>query len=838
MADTTGVLARLQAALSVYDPSWDVSVGSATYKILESVSQEIAYANNNSILQTYSYDINTKFGNDLDNFCNLFGVYRQYGKRAVGTVTFSTNTAPTSIINIPLGTQVAVAIGGNYTSPVYFSTTAPAIIPIGTVTTQDVPVIATLPGANGNVANGVITTLVTTLNNITGVINAQPTSGGSDPESDTALRSRWQNTAFNNTTGTNGKYIMTALQNPNVTNANAIGQQNFYDEQLTVQATVSGNSTASGRVTFQLAAVSGMTNVLTGVTYSGWNLIASSGFAASASGSAVQSGIQSMFTSVAPNNNIVVTITPTGNTISGGLNIALSGPSPYVFTIGSGTAQNSSGVTTSGVVTISGVSLTKYVRSLNPDIGASGTLSYNNTYSGYIFPQGNELVGSNLNSASQTVYVPNSDYYYNYNGTTTITGTFSPQLFLTIANPANNSNLFIGNTVEVISEYNPASSRSQTITSGNYVDIFIDGTTAGIATEQTVFTISGMTLTSGNAVNYLNTTNYLLASGAYANTNTSVSGDYYVPFDRQPLINFPSQLSTATYGAADKLFLYNNTTGSGVTYPIALNPYPFITFTGTVLTLSGAGYINPSTNSGSSNYFVTVNNASNFLYPGLALATGVLCSGVNWIYSTTPSGVYLNFPVSATGTNIVMSGKALAYPLYDSTNTKNSVLDMSGLAFDSTTPPSGWPTLPTSVSWVQYQHSYNSDVTDVEALVQQSRPLGVNTLVHQANFVGLNVNVRIVFSAGYSLTTVQSSLINQLGTYFTTFNYLNAISFANLQTQILSVAGVVNAKVTGVDVVATDNTVLSSYSSDFILASNQLPLINKINYTIVGASTF
>ena len=57
MADTTGVLARLQAALSTYDPTWDISVGSATYKILESVANEIATANNNSTLQTYSYDI-------------------------------------------------------------------------------------------------------------------------------------------------------------------------------------------------------------------------------------------------------------------------------------------------------------------------------------------------------------------------------------------------------------------------------------------------------------------------------------------------------------------------------------------------------------------------------------------------------------------------------------------------------------------------------------------------------------------------------------------------------------------------------------------------------------
>ena len=832
MADTTGVLARLQAALSVYDPTWDVSVGSATYKILEAVANEIAYANNNSVLQTYSYDINTKFGNDLDNFCNLFGVYRQYGKRAVGIVTFSINTASSNIISIPVGTQVAVPIGDNYSTPIYFSTTAPAIIPVGS-TSQDVPIIATLPGIYGNVPNGVITTLVSTLNGVTSVVNAQPTSGGSDPESDMQLRSRWQNTAFNNTTGTNGKYILTALQNPNVTSANAVGQQNFYDEQLIVQATVSGNASATGNVTFQIVGVSGITNVITGATYSGWSLIASSGFAASTSGSTLQTGLQNLFNTVAPNNNITVTVTPTSNTISGGLNIALSGPSPYVFTIGSGTAQNNSGVTSGGVVTISGVSLTNYLKSSNPDFGASGTMSNNSTFSGYLFPQGNELVGSNLNSASQTVYAPNSDYYYNSSGTYTVSGTFSPQLFLTVANPSNNPNLFIGSTVEVISEYNPACSRSLTITSGNYVDIFINGTTAGIATEQTLFTISGMTLVpSGSSKNYLNTSNYTLASGSYANTNTTVSGDYYVPFDRQPMVNFPSQLSNASYGVADTVFLYNNSTNSGTTYPIALNPYQYITFTGTVTTLTG---VIP----GTSNYFIKVPNANNFLYPGLALPTSTFVSSPNWISSVTTSGVYLQYPVAAIGTNVVTSGKALVYPLYDTTNNKNSVLDMSGLAFESSTPPTGWPTLPTAPSWVQYEHAYNNDVTSVEALIQQSRPLGVNTLVHGTSFVNLNVQVRIVFSNGYSLSTVQSSVLNQLASYFANFNYLSAISFANLQTQILSVAGVSNARVTGVQTVAIDgSTVLNTYTSDFILASNQLPLINNVIYTIVGASTF
>jgi len=839
MADTTGVLSRLQAALSTYDPTWDVSVGSATYKILESVAQEIANANNNSVLQTYSYDINTKSGSDLDNFCNLFGVYRQLGKRAIGLVTFTTNAPATSIINIPIGTQVAVPVNATYTTPIYYSTTAPAIIPIG-LTSVSVPIIASLPGIYGNVPANTVTALATTLLGVTSVTNLSPIANGADPEADSQFRARWQATAFNNTTGTNGKYILTAYQDPNVTTANAVGAQNFYDEQLAIQATISGGSS---NVTFQLVAYSGMTNVINGTTYSGTTLVAYSGFPSSTTGTALASGLQAMVSGVYPFGYLNVSAVPTGNTIASGLNIAFGGPSPYRLTIGSGSTLNNT--TVSGLVTISGFTYTEYVTSLNPDIGALGTQSYNGTYSGFVYPQGNELVGSNLNSASESIYTPNSDYYY-FIGSSTVSGTYSPQLYLRIANPTDYANLFIGNTVEVISEYNPACSRVTSVASGNFVDIFVNGTIALNASEQSVFNPNNI-LTSGNPTPYLNTNNYVLGNGSIASTNTATSGDIYVSMDRQPLINFPSQIGTSQSGMADMVVLYNDVISSGITYGICLNPYPYITFTGTAVPVPytytdiSGNTISGQTVSGVN--FLNVNNANTFLYPGLCLQNdGVVLSGQPYhIMQVMSSGIMLNQMVANSGT-VVTSGKALVYSLYDITDNSNSVKSMTGLAFDTTTPPSaygGWPALPnTGNSSILYNHDYNSDVVDVEGLVQQSRPLGVNTLVHQASFQNLIINVRIVLLPGYSLTTVQANVTNQLNQYFSNFNYLGNISFANLQTQILGVAGVANARITNVSTVALDGTILNSYSSDFILASNQLPKLYNIVYNVVGSSTF
>jgi uncharacterized phage protein gp47/JayE len=823
MANTTGVLSRLQAALAVYDPSWDVSVGTATYKILEAVAQEIANANNNSVLQTYSYDISTKSGLELDVFCNLFGVYRQFGKRASGVVTFSVNTAATNILDIPVGTQIAVPIGGNYPSAIYFSTIAPAIIGLND-TSVDVPVIATLPGAFGNVPAGTITSSVSTLVGITGINNNNAMSGGLDPESDASLRARWQSTAFNNTTGTQGKYVLTALQDPNVTLANTVSQQTFYNEQLQINTEVSGTGSAA---TFLLVAYSGMT--VNNVTYSGTTVVASSGFPSSTNGSTLASGLSNLINSVAPYNyyGCLVTATSGTNTISGtGVTLTYSNPSPFNLVIGSGTNLVGPSSIVNGVTTVSGISFYNYVQSANPDLGVSGTMSYNGLSTGYLYPEGNELVGTYLNTPSQIVYANLSDYYY---PTTPVA-----PLVINIANGSSYPSLFAGNSLQVITEYNPASSRSVALTSGNYVDVIINGTTANSATEQIVFNpTTQFTLTSGNATSYLNTSNYALASGVTASTNSGTQNDIYVQLNQQPAINFPSQLSTATSGISDSLFLYNTGTSSGTTYPIALNKYPWTTFTGTVV--SGA------TTSGTT--FVQVNNANTFLYPGLALATSTIASGTFFIQSVSSSGIYLNQNITApSGSQTVatMSGKAIVYPIYDITNNSNSVLENTGLAFDATTPPSGWPALPTQLSWLDYTHGYNNDVVTVEGLIEQSRPLGVNTLTHQAEFVNLVLNLRVVFTQGFTPSSVENSIANQLSTYFSTFGYLNIVSFSAIAAQVLSVPGVSNVRLTSVNIAALDGTTstMPTFTNDFSLASNQLPLLETINFTVKGISNF
>jgi len=329
MADNTTILNRLISALTSQDPSWDVSVGTAEYKILEAVANELAIAANNNTLQNYSFDVNTKSGNDLDAFCALFGIYRNYGKRATGTATFSTSTngiatgvltiasgstgtftaayngvtsatvsansstlnsdiqnalagitpagtvvnvagtnspfsltftpplppgsltfnfanvsattAPswvptggaTSTYEIAMGTQIYAPSNVTGTVPIYYQTTAASSIAQGSSQVQ-VPIQAVLPGSNGNLTAGAVTSFGTTLVGVSQVTNSV-LSGGTDPETDAQLRQRWNNTVFKNLAGTEDQFRALAYSNSDNTRVQILGPQEQNTEHLQIQ---------------------------------------------------------------------------------------------------------------------------------------------------------------------------------------------------------------------------------------------------------------------------------------------------------------------------------------------------------------------------------------------------------------------------------------------------------------------------------------------------------------------------------------------------------------------------------------------------------------------------
>jgi uncharacterized phage protein gp47/JayE len=124
------------------------------------------------------------WGTYLDEHALTVGLVRKAAVRAVGFVTF-TGVEGTLIAT---GTEVGAEQTEPDTPPVTFLTTQAATIPAGL--SVDVPVAASEPGTDGNVASGTITTVLSPLEGIAGITNAQATLSGAEIESDEALRNR------------------------------------------------------------------------------------------------------------------------------------------------------------------------------------------------------------------------------------------------------------------------------------------------------------------------------------------------------------------------------------------------------------------------------------------------------------------------------------------------------------------------------------------------------------------------------------------------------------------------------------------------------------------------
>ncbi len=124
----------------------------------------------------------TAEGEFLDRHAQLRGLARKKAARAVGTLRF-TGEAGGSGRTIPQGTVCMTA------GLVRFETTQEAVLAAGT-TQVDVPAQAVLAGSAGNVAANTVVSMAAAPVGIQSCGNPAPFLGGSDAESDEALRER------------------------------------------------------------------------------------------------------------------------------------------------------------------------------------------------------------------------------------------------------------------------------------------------------------------------------------------------------------------------------------------------------------------------------------------------------------------------------------------------------------------------------------------------------------------------------------------------------------------------------------------------------------------------
>jgi uncharacterized phage protein gp47/JayE len=209
MATADDVASRIIDALSLSDAELDTAIGTPLRNIIDAVSQQIALTSVDPYLVNYQYDVDSRTGGDLDDFCANFGIARLPGIRATGTLTFTrtADLANFTSATIPAGTQVTT---GDIAQQVYL-TTITSTMAIGQ-TSVDVPGQALNFGPDANIAINTPLQISTNLTGVTSVSNTKAFTGGVLGESDEQLRTRFKQTVFRNLAGTESMYRGIALQ--------------------------------------------------------------------------------------------------------------------------------------------------------------------------------------------------------------------------------------------------------------------------------------------------------------------------------------------------------------------------------------------------------------------------------------------------------------------------------------------------------------------------------------------------------------------------------------------------------------------------------------------------
>lgn len=146
-----------------------------------------------------------------------FGVVAMGATTATGTVWFQKATAPTLIIDFPVGTVVRTQKDITGSSIKFVTTTAAQLSPNTTVNPLNrryevsASIVAVLSGSVGNVGPGAINTLDTPNRNIDTVTNKVSTSGGTDSEDPVSYAARIRASTSEFSLGTKAGYISTLL---------------------------------------------------------------------------------------------------------------------------------------------------------------------------------------------------------------------------------------------------------------------------------------------------------------------------------------------------------------------------------------------------------------------------------------------------------------------------------------------------------------------------------------------------------------------------------------------------------------------------------------------------
>lgn len=223
---------KIRDQLKILDPEISAEPGTPERKLIDVFAQALAESNVDVYVQTYQYDVDTRVGQDLDDFLGLFGMARQAARRASGRATFSRGTPAPAPVLIPTGTQIgrpATAVSPQ----IIFQTVIDAVIPQGG-STVEVPIEAVTPGTSGNVPANTITSILSSLSNVSGVTNHNTTTSGRDDENDGEFKTRFKRTNLRNIAGTNDQFLAIAVASIFTSKATILGPTSRFSEYMQI----------------------------------------------------------------------------------------------------------------------------------------------------------------------------------------------------------------------------------------------------------------------------------------------------------------------------------------------------------------------------------------------------------------------------------------------------------------------------------------------------------------------------------------------------------------------------------------------------------------------------
>jgi uncharacterized phage protein gp47/JayE len=185
----------------------------------------------------------------------------------------------------------------------------------------------------------------------------------------------------------------------------------------------------------------------------------------------------------------------------------------------------------------------------------------------------------------------------------------------------------------------------------------------------------------------------------------------------------------------------------------------------------------------------------------------------------------VSFPATLTVDGVTYTQGTHYYLLQGTTLLRGSHQEVSGIEWTTAGPSTG--------TELTLNYVYNQVPELLNALLANAKQITTDVMVHQAEFVYIQPCLSIEYDRSYSVSVVNSAIINRLQTYFAQLPFGSQVKLSNIAMYVQQTLGVVDVKVTtsaddstnyGVQIFdnGSDPTPSVVETSDFKLQDNEL----------------